>query len=362
MAALFRISFIILLAGCTPRGEISLLPEAASIGQLRNIFIGTTRELNTAGRFTGKRSADVSYHRYQISVPPLHKTGQIDWPAGKPNPEKSFYTTKINHYPSGGSFVSELSKSLKQRPRNKREVVIFIHGYNNTFAEGLYRFAQLSNDLELPNPTVHYSWPSAGNALGYGYDRDSLLFARDGLEKLISNVKAAGASKVLLVGHSLGSLLTMETLRQMAISNPTGFSRNISGVILISPDIDIDLFHQQAKRIGKLPQPFVIFKSTKDRALQLSARLSGKHARLGNVASAESLSDLKVTILEISQFSNSASGHFTAATSPALLSIIKQLQKIRSAFRNDQSGKAGVLPGAILTVRKAKEIVLSPAH
>ena len=29
---------------------------------------------------------------------------------------------------------------------------------------------------------VHYAWPSAAEPLGYVYDRDSAIFARDGLD------------------------------------------------------------------------------------------------------------------------------------------------------------------------------------
>ena len=350
-----------IVVACTPRGAITVFPDAALVGQVRNVFVGTTRKVNTDGIFTSKRTSQVSYHRYDISVPPDHETGEIDWPKGKPDPERAFLTTGFKHFISSQNFATELTKELYKRPKREREVVVFVHGFNNNFAEGMYRLAQLSNDMSLPNPTVHYSWPSAGTPLGYAYDRDSLLFARDGLEELLKVIESSGADKILLVGHSLGALLTMETLRQMSISDSRTLDKMISGVILISPDIDVDVFRQQANRIGPLPQPFVIFTSKKDRALRLSARIAGKHERLGNVQNVKELAKLHVTVFDVTSFSEGMSGHFNTATSPALLRILKRLRGLDVAFRNDPSGRAGLMPGTVLTVQNATQIILSPA-
>lgn len=354
------VSSLGLVVACTPRGAITLFPDAAMVGQVRHIFVGTTRGIGDNGRFNNKRTENISYHRYDISVPPQHKPGAIEWPKGKPDPVNKFLTTDIEHYPAAPSFTADLAKALRERPKGQREVMLFVHGFNNTFAEGMYRLAQLSTDMDFPDPTVHYSWPSAGNVLGYSYDRDSLLFARDGLENLLKTINAAGAERVLLIGHSLGALLSMEALRQMAISDPKSLSRMISGVVLISPDIDVDLFRMQAARIGPLPQPFVIFTSQKDRALRLSARLSGKHGRLGNVQDVNELADLQITILDVTQFSEGVTGHFNAATSPALLKILTRLDDMDTAFKNDRAGRTGLFPGTILTVQQATQIILSP--
>lgn len=349
-----------LLVACTPRGTITLFPDAAAVGQIRQVFVGTTRGIDDNGRFNNKRNDHLSYHRYAISVPPQHKVGAIEWPRNAPDPAKDFVTTSIDNFSAAADFKTALTASIRDRPKGDREVVLFVHGFNNTFAEGMYRLAQLSADMELANPTVHYSWPSAGNPLGYGYDRDSQLFGRDGLENLLNTITAAGADRVLLVAHSMGALLAVETLRQMAISDRNSLKRTISGVVLISPDIDVDLFRRQAARIGPLPQPFVIFTSKKDRALLLSARLSGKHERLGNMKDVTEVADLEVTVLDVTKFSQGPGGHFTAATSPALIQILKQMKNVDQSFRNDPAGRTDVVSGTLLTVQQATKIILSP--
>jgi esterase/lipase superfamily enzyme len=357
---IFSIAAFVVLSGCAARGVIMLYPAAENFGTIRSVFVSTTREIRASGEITGDRSPVAAFLRYNISVPPNHETGEVDWPRGAPDPEQDFLTTGFERFSSETGFVGNLRTALRAQPTGDRTVVVFVHGFNNNFAEGLYRLAQLSFDMGLQNPTVHYSWPSSGNPLGYGYDRDSALFARDGLEHLLEMVRAAGADQILLVGHSMGAFLTVETLRQMSISDNRKMRRLINGVILISPDIDVDLFRQQATRIEPLPQPFVIFTSQKDRALRLSARLSGTQGRLGNVRDPAVLANLEVTLFDVTEFSDGLTGHFNAATSPELLKILRQLYNLDAAFRNDPAGRAGLIPGTILTVQKATQIVLSP--
>jgi esterase/lipase superfamily enzyme len=237
--------------------------------------------------------------------------------------------------------------------------VIFVHGYNNNFAEGVYRVAQFSHDLEIPGAVVHYAWPSAAKPLGYVYDRDSALFARDGLERLIDEVSAAGARRILLVAHSMGSGLAMEALRQAAIRDDQAALGGIAGVILISPDVDVDVFRSQVSAIGVLPQPFLIFGSDRDRLLGLSARLTGQRERLGSLSDVSRVADLKVTFMDVGEFASGA-GHFTLGDSPALIRLIENIGQIEGAFEADRARRVGLLSGAVLTVQNATQIILHP--
>lgn len=352
--------FLVVLGACAPRGVITLAPDKVAVGQPYTIFLGTTRAVDETGAFDTKRQAALSFARYVVTVPPEHRPGKIEWPHSTPDPARHFLTRSEERFESAQSFRHALARELRAEPAGSRDAVIYIHGYNNTYAEGIYRLAQLRHDFDLTGPAVHYSWPSAANPLGYGYDRDSVLFARDGLEELIRTVHASGAEQVILVGHSLGALLTVETIRQMAIADARDMRRLIGGVILVSPDIDVEVFHQQAAKIGPLPQPFVIFTSGKDRTLRLSAQLTGQRGRLGNVTDAAAVADLKVTILDVTQFSKNPANHFVAATSPALIGILGNLQAFEAAFRGEQSGRIGLLPGTVLAVQNATQIILSP--
>jgi esterase/lipase superfamily enzyme len=359
---IFLFGVLLALAGCAGRGVVKVVPEAANLGQTETLFIGTTRgfDQETAEPFGKVRQYQTRYARLDVSVPPQRRPGEIDWPVkGRaPDPLTEFVAVDQIIYGDAAEFRSALRRNLRSH-FGQREAVVFVHGFNSTFAEGAYRLAQLGHDLKIEGTLVHYSWPSRAHPLGYVYDRDSATFARDGLEELLREVSRAGAERIVIVAHSMGANLAMEALRQLAIAGDHTVRNRIAGVVLMSPDIDVDVFRSQALRIGELPEPFIIFTSKKDRALALSARLTGQRDRVGNLADAAELADLRVTLIDTTAFSTGA-GHFNVGNSAALLSILGRIAEVDIAFAADPTGRAGLLGGAVLTVQNATQVILSP--
>jgi len=349
---------LVVMASCTPRGQVTLQASAVGAGEVEQVFIGTMRKQEQDGSFGSGRSEEVRFARYDVSIPPARTPGEINWPArgATADPSRDFVTTAQEVYQTTPAFQNDLRAELV---KSDGEAVIFVHGYNTNFAESVYRVAQFAHDLQLPGAVVLYSWPSAAEPLGYVYDRDSALFARDGLEQLISEVARAGAKRILLVAHSMGSGLTMEALRSAAIRGDNRSLRVLGGVMLISPDIDVDVFREQARAMGELPQPFVIFGSNRDKILRLSAALTGQQQRLGSLSDVSRVADLEVTFFDIGEFTEGA-GHFTLADSPALISLLGRIGEIQEAFEEDRRVRLGLLPGVVLTVQSATQIVLWP--
>ena len=360
--------FSVVLIGCSQRGAFVMLDElppekaalAADAGIREVVFVGTTRR-EEGGQFGFDRSEKATYLRYDILVPKDRKTGEVTWPknAKRADPRKDFLTLADQQFTGGAEFRGALIAAMKVR--GQRDVVIYVHGFNNTMAESVYRVAQMHYDLKVPGVAVHYAWPSRGSPLGYVYDRDSSLFARDGLEQLLHEVADAGAQRVVLVAHSMGAAVAMETLRQASIRGDSLVMKSLGGVILISPDLDVDLFRAQAHAMGTLPQPFLIFGSRRDTVLGISSKLAGNPDRLGNLKDLSPLADLKVTYLDTAAF-NEGSGHFNLGTSPALIQLLGGIANLDAAFRAEAAGRVGLLPGVVLTVQNATAIILSPVQ
>lgn len=349
---------LMIVVSCAPRGEFTGVPEGAGSLMPEAIFVGTTRQ-SEDGAYTRARADRASFVRYDISIPTERKLGEINWPprTRKPDPAVDFLTMNEARFASASDFRSSLRAAMGLRAQSS--AVVYVHGFNTTMAEGVYRVAQMHHDLEVPGVAIHYAWPSRGSPLAYVYDRDSALFGRGGFEQLLNEVSDSGAKEIVIVAHSMGCALTMETLRQMTLRNNSKVMSRIKGVVLISPDLDVDVFRSQAQEIGKLPEPFVIFGSTKDRVLGLSARISGSADRLGNLEDMSRISDLKVTYFDTAAFDIGA-GHFNAGTSPALLSLLSGILGIDAAFRSDARSRVGLLQGLVLTVRRTTEIILAP--
>ena len=207
------------LAACAKRGAISVSRLDTLNTQIERIFIATTRQKSeTPYDFNGLRTSEITYGRYDISIPPTQEVGKIEWPRAKPNPATDFVIKDAEIFPSDAAFRSAV-KTSNHASTNKEEVIVFIHGYKNNFAENLYRFAQITSDIGTQSTSVLYAWPTTESTVEYLHDRDSVLFARDGLQTLLQKVAKTGVKRILLVAHSIGSSLLLETLRQVNISN-----------------------------------------------------------------------------------------------------------------------------------------------
>ena len=348
-----------LLAACAPRGTITVVPPETVPGPIEEIFVGTTRVLDQGGVYGGVRSESLSFARYDIAIPPDRAVGSVTWPRRpeSANAATDFLTTAQVFHPTAADFRRDLRRSLA---RTDGAAVVFVHGFNNTFSEGLYRFAQLTHDLQITETPVHYSWPSIAEPLGYVADRDSALFARDGLEQLLRELRASGARRIVLVAHSMGSFITMEALRSIALRGDRSLLSAIDGVVLMSPDIDIDVFRLQAKAMEELPDPFVIFGSNRDAILRLSSFITGQsEGRLGALSEVDKLADLDVTYIDVGAFRDGTQ-HFPAGTSAGLIRIISGIEDVDVAFGRDRATQTGLLPGVVLTVRQATRIILQP--
>lgn len=351
---------LLVLVACTPRGLITPTPYLAPGAEAHRIFVATNRQpVEGPRRFGGERSRELRFAHFDISVPPAHKPGEIEWPDLAPDPAKHFMTLdEVAHSPA--AFDRAIADELSRQPEGARDVVVFVHGFNNTFAEALYRLAQIRHDFGIEAPVVNYSWPSLGNPLGYVHDRDSTLVAREGLQSLLAQLARSPADRLVLIAHSMGAFLSMEALRELAVGGQRELLARISPVILIAPDVDVDVFRAQAERIGQLPQPFLIFASARDRALMLSARLSGQPARLGSLETLDDLEEFEITVIDTTAvLGGDGFGHLTAVTSPAAIAVLSNIGSYQAALNADQV-EEGVLPGTVTLVRNATRLVLSP--
>ncbi|MCP4071736.1 MAG: alpha/beta fold hydrolase [Hyphomicrobiales bacterium] len=327
------LAIILALGACADRGTLAVLDvtedPAGEPETLHQIYVVTNRKRKAdALDFSGDRSTKTSYARYVMSIPPTHKSGKVEWPSGKPDPKTDIVAIEAMGIDDTAQMKTILNNRIAQLPVGQREAKVFVHGYNTNFAEGLYRFTQISHDMGGSGIPVLFSWPSAGETNGYVYDRDSTTIARDRLESFLTDLAASNIDRIFLIGHSMGGFLTVETLRQMAIAQRPAFRKKLGGVVLISPDIDLEVFKEQISRIKPVPKPFVIIGSTQDKALGFSAKLTGKSNRLGSAVDSKQFRALGVTLIDVSDYKGGdALKHSTAFTSPAVIALLRGISK-----------------------------------
>lgn len=352
---------LIFLTACSARMETDFISADTGVGVTQNVYVVTNRRIDDAGAVTSDRSAVLAFFDMGISVPDGRAEGSLPIAKTTPDPRRHFAFNRQTRLANSAVFTGSLWRKMENLPDREREITLYVHGYNNTFSEAAFRIAQLKTDLDLRGEVVAFSWASKASPLGYEHDKDSVLVAREHLVDVMKQLHGNGAKRIVLVGHSMGALLVMEALRTADLKDPGFSKRALSGVVLVSPDLDVDVFRSQAQDLAALPEPFIIFTSKKDKALNFSAKLAGRSSRLGNLSNVDGLQGLPVQVVDVTAFAKDRGpNHFTAGSSPALLALLRRGGSFDREFLTGRSGPGGLLPGTSNTVNYPAIYVLGP--
>lgn len=271
--------FVFGLAGCARPGPTVLLPvETVAPGaRLVTVYVATTRvrQPDSMIVYTADRAPALNYAEFTIAIPPGHKSGAIEWPAGTtPNSQTDFVTVRQN-------LLTPAEFEAKVAGRRHAKAGVFVHGFNVNFQEAVFRLAQMAVDADVDGVPILFAWPSEGKLVGYVADKDAATFSRDALAQLLTSLaRDRKPGDVTLLGHSMGAWLTAESVRQMRLTGRHAAIARLN-VVLAAPDIDVDVFRSQLKTIGPLTPPMTVLVSRDDRALAVSGRISGERTRLG---------------------------------------------------------------------------------
>ena len=294
---------------------------------LRKVYIATTREATdvTGAFYSAERAPDLGFASVVVSIPPTHVKGQTERPKRlPPDPATEFAVVEPTVYDSGAVFVAQVNRALAQLPPRDRNLLLFVHGYNNTISDSILRIAQFVEDTGFTGVPVLLSWASAARTTHYVYDLNSVLAARPRLNELAGLLGRTNAAGFSVFAHSMGTMLLMEAMVQGEIAGTYNRQGRIDNVMLAAPDIDLDVFKSQLGYIPKAHRNFFVFVSSDDKALGFSRRISGGVERVGASSAAE-LAPLGVSVIDLSEVGDSSTGsHSKFAGSPEVVQLIGQ--------------------------------------
>jgi esterase/lipase superfamily enzyme len=321
-----------LLSGCTRPPELvgidnAAIPVASVEGATkRKVFLVTTREASeVVGAFNSdQRAPELGFASVTVSIPQIHVAGEIERPKHlPPDPQTEFAIVDPQVFASDAVFVSRINRELAKLPPEDREILFFVHGYNNTVSDSLLRIAQFSEDTGFSGIPVLFSWASAAKASRYIYDLNSVLIARPRLLETAEIIRRTDAKGVSLFAHSMGAFLTVEALVQSQLAGR--FQRNsglLENIMLAAPDIDLDLFKSQLAILPENRGNIFVFVSHDDNILGFSRRISGGVQRVG-AADDKELAGLGVTVIDLSDVDDSTTNaHSKFAGSPEVVRLI----------------------------------------
>ncbi|MFD2675774.1 alpha/beta hydrolase [Camelimonas lactis] len=273
------LALALILSGCATRpGPDALNPVVEKARGNAEITVLAVTDRSPASTppsaFGGGRGA-ISYEQFTMqavaSAPGGYSGAGVVPHNGNP---KNFVTTGRRELDR-----TSFEQSVIRLQKNADITVVFVHGYNTSYQEAVFRLAQLS--VGARTVPILFSWPSQADFRGYVTDRDATTYARDDLVQLLTLLtRTLPRGRIAVVGHSMGAWLVMEALRQLRLEGRDNVIARLQ-VGLASPDIDIDVFRKQAAVIGRLTPPLTVLVSKDDRALAVSSQIAGGNPRLG---------------------------------------------------------------------------------
>jgi len=216
------------------------------------------------------------------------------------------------HEKAAALFKAELARRVADSSR--KEVVLFVHGYHDTFAEAAFSMGELCHFLGREFVCAIFSWPAGGSRgilFGYNEDRESGEYAVEHLKKTIRMIAdTPGVERVHLLAHSRGtdvmtSALSLLNIEAYITRSPLSERFKIANVVLMAPDMDFDVAAAKIFAVvsdpdlpyGTMPSPhaeiptlrlrITFYVSPTDKALTASQFLFGSMIRLGRLQASE---------------------------------------------------------------------------
>ncbi len=202
------------------------------------------------------------------------------------------------------AFQAELRRRLAIA--NRKEVLLFVHGFNNDMEYAAETLANLWHFLGREYVPVLYTWPAGrGGATGYTYDRESGEFTIFHLKNILSAIASVEeVESIQLLSHSRGTDVLSSAVRELILTLRAGGQvpldvLRIENFILAAPDLDMDVVSQRfiAEYLGSGVGEVTFYTAQDDKAINMAERLFKSRQRMGRL-SVETLEGEDLALLE----------------------------------------------------------------
>jgi esterase/lipase superfamily enzyme len=231
-------------------------------------------------RWYGSGRGQLEYGRIKVSIPDRHRIGRVErprwWHLKEHDPDK-FITLLSGERWSYGEFRSRVRQRLAQ---GALDVLVFVHGYNVTFADAVYRTAQVSYDLKYNGIPLCFSWPSQGTASGYIKDETNNGWSEPHLDEVLSTLADLDVSRIHLLSHSMGGRSTCQVVEK-AVAASKDWPNRLAQLMFAAPDIDADVFRRIVASFHPAERA-TMYASANDKAITASRGIHG-YRRAGDV-------------------------------------------------------------------------------
>jgi len=186
---------------------------------------------------------------------------------------------------------NKLVKQLALTPR--KEVFIYVHGYNNTFDDAAFAMAEFWHFLGRIGVPIIYTWPAGYPGLfGYTYDRESSEFTVYHLREVLDLIASfPEVEKIHLIAHSRGTDVAIAAVRELTLlARGAGIDPKekykIHNLVLAAPDLDVQVATQRiaGDMLVFSVNRFTVYTSPEDEAIGVAKMLfQSPRGRIGTL-------------------------------------------------------------------------------
>ena len=158
--------------------------------------------------------------------------------------------------------ASQFPSAIGTSTADQKHLSLFVHGYNNNFAESTVRYDNIATTLfdgdDGLGELISFDWPSKGSLLGYLPDRLTARKVGDDLTTVLSalydwmagrqvaatvNLDLACRARTSLIAHSMGNYALEYAMEALwTRKNRPLLVSLLQEVLLVAADVDNDLF------------------------------------------------------------------------------------------------------------------------
>ena len=208
----------------------------------------TTGDPSAKRSFGTDRADELTFGAVQVLIPTDHKMANLESPfldiRWSKNP--NLYIALQDPYRTLPVQNWRTEVAARANALGRPGVLLFIHGYKNTFEDAALRAGQLAYDLAFAGPVVLFSWPSQGKLADYDADAQFAFNAVRQLSDVIASVAEVDGKKqqVTIVAHSMGSRVLTVAVSDFLRKHPT-YESTIGPIVLAAPDVSREEFKQR---------------------------------------------------------------------------------------------------------------------
>jgi len=209
--------------------------------------------------------------------------------------------------------LKQFETKLCAPSKNQNEdILLYIHGFNNSVEESLLRASQIACDIGFGGRLAVFSWPSLESPILYYQDKDQIDVAfRKFLDFLV--ILCQSARKVHIIAHSLANLLFTRSV----LAAPAQCKGKLGQLICAHADVKVEFFLDVFKDsdmvggIESIVDNVTVYFHRRDKALWWAAdSIFGTRDRIGRQEARQLPNEEKLENVNIGEMATSRESMF----------------------------------------------------